>query len=220
MNNNFKPSYIGKRSDIEKLLPPNAKTVLDVGCSTGALGASIKTNTGAIVWGIELSKDMAKKAEEHLDGVIVGDAEAIFLQKKLGEKKFDVIIFADILEHLVDPWTIMKTATSYLKPGGSIITSIPNIRHIDTIYNLLIRGRWPYRNRGIHDWTHLRFFTKKNILELFENTQLTIDSIEANYRIIEKPHGLNRIAKYIAAPGIRNFLAFQYLVRATKQKDA
>jgi len=215
---NFNPSYIGQRTDIEKLIPPSPKMVLDVGCSNGTLGAAIKARTGAQVFGIELSKEMAEEASSRLDKVFIGDAAEVILGRELNDHQFDTIIFADLLEHLVDPWVVLRAAVKHLHPEGSIITSIPNIRHLDTLYSLIVRGYWPYRDRGIHDRTHLRFFTKKNITELFESANLEIDTINTNYRIIEKPHGLNRFAKYIAAPGIRNFLAFQYLIRAHQKK--
>jgi len=210
----FNPSYVGQRGDIQRLIPENAKLVLDVGCSTGALGAAVKAKTGAQVFGIELSEEMAKEAFDRIDKVFVGDAMEIIIQGKLGNHLFDTIIFADVLEHLIDPWKTLSAAANYLNPGGVIIASIPNIRHIDTIYNLVLKGYWPYRDRGIHDRTHLRFFTRKNIVELFEHTGLCIDVIETNYRLLERPHKINRYAKFFAFPGIRSFFAFQYLVRA------
>jgi len=210
----FNPSYIRQRSDIEKLVSPNTRSVLDVGCSTGTLGAAIKARTGAQVFGIELSQEMAQLASAHLDKVFVGDAAEIILQGKMRDLKFDTIIFADVLEHLAVPWAVLKGVIEYLEPRGIIIASIPNVRHIDTIYSLVGKGCWPYRDRGIHDRTHLRFFTKKNIVELFESTGLSIDRIKANYRIIERPHRLNRFAKFLAMPGLRDFLAFQYLILA------
>lgn len=209
----FNPSYIGERTDIQKLVLPGAKNVLDVGCSTGALGAAIKANTGAHVTGIELSSQMAQVASEAIDKVFVGGAEEVILNGQLEGLQFDTIIFADVLEHLSDPWTVLRTTTHYLKPGGTIVASIPNVNHIDTLFNLIFRNYWPYRDRGIHDRTHLRFFTKRNIMELFEKAGLSIDKIVTHYRIIEKPHKLNYFAKFLAIPGIRRFLAFQYLIR-------
>lgn len=211
---NFNPSYVGRRVDIERLVSPDARAVLDVGCSTGALGAAIKARTGAQVFGIELSQEMAQVASAHLDKILVGDAVEIILQGKLQDLQFDTIIFADVLEHLADPWAVLKGVVRYLEAGGIIIASIPNVRHISTIYNLVVKGCWPYRDRGIHDRTHLRFFTKKNIVELFESTGFSIDRIEANYRIIERPHRLNRFARFLAISGLKSFLAFQYLIRA------
>lgn len=210
----FNPSYIGQRSDIQRLIYPNTRVVLDVGCSTGILGAAIKAKTGAQVFGIELSEEMANEALSRIDKVFVGDAEEILYQGMLDGYQFDTIVFADVLEHLVDPWSVLRKAATYLHSEGTIIASIPNIRHIDTIYHLVLKGYWPYRERGIHDKTHLRFFTRKNIVDLFENAGLSIDTIETNYRIFEKPHSLNRFSKFFAFPGLRNFLAFQYLIRA------
>jgi 2-polyprenyl-3-methyl-5-hydroxy-6-metoxy-1,4-benzoquinol methylase len=211
---NFNPSYIGQRLDIERLISPDARMVLDVGCSTGTLGAAIKAKTGAQVFGIELSADMAHEALGRIDRVFVGDAAEIILQGKLDGYQFDTIVFADVLEHLADPWAVLRAAASHLQPQGTIVASIPNIRHIDTIYNLVVKGYWPYRERGIHDRTHLRFFAKQNIIELFEGAGLAIAVLETNYRILEKPARLNRFAKYFACPIVKDFLAFQYLVCA------
>ncbi len=210
----FNFSYIGQRPDIERLISLKTRTVLDVGCSTGILGAAIRAKTGAQIFGIELSAAMADEALNHIDQVFVGDAAEIILQGKLDNYKFDTIIFADVLEHLVDPWAVLSAAKNYLNPGGTIIASIPNIRHIDTIYHLVLKGYWPYRERGIHDRTHLRFFTRQNIIELFSSAGLTIDTIDTNYRILEKPSQINRVAKFFALPILKDFLAFQYLIQA------
>jgi 2-polyprenyl-3-methyl-5-hydroxy-6-metoxy-1,4-benzoquinol methylase len=178
------------------------------------LGASIKARTGAQVMGIEASAAMAAQAEKVLDRVFVGDAAVLIDGPDLEGVAFDAIIFADVLEHLVDPWTVLRRAVRLLRPSGCIIASIPNIRHMSTIFALVCRGEWPYRERGIHDRTHLRFFTKRNIVELFQAADLKVDGIGAKYRLVERPHRINRYARYFALPGLRGFLAFQYLVTA------
>jgi 2-polyprenyl-3-methyl-5-hydroxy-6-metoxy-1,4-benzoquinol methylase len=214
----FNPSYVGQRPDIEKLIPPEAKLILDVGCSTGTLGAAVKAKTGAQVIGIELSEQMANEASHRIDKVFTGDATEVIRGGDLSGYLFDAIIFADALEHFIDPWITLSAAATHLSPRGVIIASIPNIRHIDTIYNLAARGYWPYRDRGIHDRTHLRFFTKKSIEDLFEQAGLSIDVIATNYRLLEAPHKINRFARFLALPGLRPFLAFQYLIRARPAK--
>jgi len=217
--NNFNPSYIGIRNDILDLVPNSVSRVLDVGCSTGALGEQIKRrNNNLEVVGIELDEQMAKIAKEKLDRVIMGDIEKINFGDYLKLNYFDCIIFADILEHLKDPWNVLKSATSFLSNDGVIVASIPNIRHYTTIINLLFKGYWPYRERGIHDKTHLRFFTLRNVEELFQHASLKIVRIERNYRIIEKPHPLNKYAKYFAFLFLRDFLTFQYLIVAKKDR--
>lgn len=210
---NFNPSYIGARRDIQSLIPASVRNVLDVGCSVGTLGAAIKEKSGgAQVFGIELSEQMAEEANARLDKVFQGDVAEVIRSGQLDGFKFDAIIFADILEHLIDPWTVLREIKKHLNPKGIIVASIPNIRNLDTIFNLVVKGYWPYRERGIHDATHLRFFTKKNIIELFEAADLSVSNIQTNYRLVEKPNIINGLARFFAFPIIRNFLAFQYLI--------
>jgi 2-polyprenyl-3-methyl-5-hydroxy-6-metoxy-1,4-benzoquinol methylase len=213
--NSHNPAYVSPRPDILALVPTTARCVLDVGCSNGALGKSIKqSQPGARVVGMEVSADMAEDARAHLDQVLIGDIEHPQAFDALGGQRFDTIIFADVLEHLKDPWSMLEKIRPFLLPNGVVITSIPNVRHMDTIFNLVIKGRWPYRDRGIHDRTHLRFFTKRNIEELFAGASFKIDAMRTNYRFFERPHPWNRYAKAAALPGLAPFLAFQYLLLA------
>lgn len=209
-------AYLGRRNDVLGLVGNDCKRVLDVGCSTGALGRALKEHGPMRVVGMELLPEAAAIAEQHLDRVITGDVEALLAADALSGERFDTVIMADVLEHLRDPWTALRHAAEQLAPGGALVASIPNVRHMSTLFSLVLLGRWPYRERGIHDHTHLRFFTKRNIEELFEGAGLRIETMRTNYRIIEAPHPLNRIAKYLAWPGVRGFLAFQYLVRARR----
>jgi 2-polyprenyl-3-methyl-5-hydroxy-6-metoxy-1,4-benzoquinol methylase len=198
------------------MVKSEARCVLDVGCSVGALGKTLKERNGACVHGIELCPEMAACAAEHLDSVLVGDAAAIITGGKLGASRYDTIIFADVLEHLQDPWGVLRSAVRYLEPDGSVIASLPNVRHMNTLFNLAVCGRWPYRERGIHDRTHLRFFTRSNVRDLFMQAGLTISKVRTNYRIIETPSPFNGVAPFLALPLLRDFLAFQYLVRAER----
>lgn len=210
------PSYIGPRNDIVKLIPHQAKRVLDVGCGIGALGKQLKQQRSVEVIGIEIDGEMAALAEDSLDKVIIADVEQINFSDYFQLEYFNSIIFGDIIEHLKDPWTVLNKTTKFLCKNGVIIASIPNIRHYTTIINLLITGYWPYRERGIHDKNHLRFFTLRNIHELFHKAGLRIVKIKRNYRIIETPNRYNVYAKYLALPLLRDFLTFQYLIVSVK----
>jgi len=216
----FNPSYVGARDDILALVPRAARRVLDVGCSAGALGASIRREIGARVVGVELDPEMARVAAEKLDRVVVGNAEQLDFDALAAEGPFDCICFADVLEHLRDPWTLLReSSTRLLAPDGVVLASLPNIRHHSTLTNLLVRGRWPYRERGIHDRTHLRFFTLSNIRDLFAGAGLEIVTLRRKYRLVERPSRINRVAPLFALPGLRPFLTFQYLVRAARRGD-
>lgn len=212
----FNPSYVGSRDDILALVPDDARTVLDVGCSAGALGEAIKRRQATQVWGVELDPAMARVAAGKLDRVIVTDVEGLDLAEHAGGTTFDCICFADLLEHLRDPWGLLERSVKHLSPAGTVVASIPNIRHYSTLAALLFRGYWPYRDRGIHDRTHLRFFTLRNIRELFAGAGLQIVDLRRKYRLREAPGRINRVAHWFALPGIRGLLTFQYLVRARR----
>ena len=209
----IQPAYTTKRNDISSLVPDTVKTVLDVGCNTGSLGKSLKSQIHREVTGIEYNPEAGAIARENLDRVFIGDLETLVLEEILTPDYFDCIIFGDILEHLRDPWNTLKNFTPFLKKDGVIITSLPNVRHYTTIFDLAVRGRWPYRSRGIHDRTHLRFFTFKNIQDLFKYAGLEIEEVKPIYRLKESHHKINSYSKYVSfLPFGKDFLIFQYIV--------
>ena len=212
----FNPSYVGRRDDILNLVPKGASVVLDVGCSTGRLGWQVKRRERGKVFGIELDGEMARIASQRLDRVIAGDVEAIALEDHFAPGELDCIIFADVLEHLRDPWAVLHSMARLLKQDGVVVASIPNVRHYSTVVALVWGGFWPYRERGIHDRNHLRFFTLKDIKDMFQHAGLRITRVDRKYRIIERPHRWNSFSRYLAWPLLKDFLTFQYLVSADK----
>lgn len=215
---NFNPSYVGQRTDVLSLIPLNTKSVLDVGCSDGSLGKAIKLHhEKIIVHGIEIHPVMADNAKEKIDRVFVGDASKEIDNLINLKYKYDCIIFADILEHLIYPWEVLQRSKLLLNHDGKIIISIPNINYYQTFINLFVKRYWPYEDRGIHDRTHLRFFTKKNILEMFETSELKIQKINRNYRLLDKKSRLNKFSKFLGIPFLKDFFTFQYIILACKK---
>lgn len=213
----FNPSYVGPRDDVVRRVPETAHRVLDFGCSVGALGARLKAlRPQTEVWGLELDPAMGAEAEGHLDRVIIGDLNRPDLLEGLPDEGFDALVFADVLEHLVDPWALLRGSTRLLVPGGRAVICLPNVQHWSTLLSLAVLGRWPYRDRGIHDRTHLRFFTLKNARELVASAGLELDAVHRNYRIIERPNRANAVARAFAWPGLRDFLTFQLVLVARK----
>ena len=147
--------------------------VLDVGCGAGHLGRALKERWGArSVTGLELDAEAAQEASRHLDHVMQGDVESLTLN--FGADEFDLILFGDLLEHLVDPWRFLRRATGWLVAGGHVCVSLPNIRQIRVLADLAVRGRWRYRSSGILDRTHLRFFTRGSACELVRGAGLDL----------------------------------------------
>ena len=121
-----------------------------------------------------------------------------------------------MLEHIVDPWGELRRLAERLDSEGKVVISIPNIAHLDTFVNVFVRGVWPYRTRGIHDATHLRFFARRNVDALLAEAGLELVELRRNLRIFEWPHRLNRLAPLLALPGLRSLLTFQFLIVARK----
>ncbi len=216
----FNPSYTGFRDDIFNFITYDITRVLDIGCSIGVLGEKIKRRYNSEVTGIEKDEKMAKVAKKKLNYLIRGDIENINLHKYFSENYFDCVIFADILEHLKNPWEVLRNSMDFLSNDGVVIISIPNVRHWNTIFNLVFKGYWPYRRRGIHDTSHLRFFTYKNIMEMLKYAELEVTTLKRKYRLLENPYRkmsfVNRFLKYVPIPILREFLVFQYIIVARK----
>jgi GT2 family glycosyltransferase/2-polyprenyl-3-methyl-5-hydroxy-6-metoxy-1,4-benzoquinol methylase/Tfp pilus assembly protein PilF len=158
------------------LVDPKSQTILDVGCATGMFGSQMKQKLGAEVWGVEPVEDIGEKAKDVIDKVYIGKIEDQINQ--LPKNYFDSIIFADVLEHLEDPYLILDLIKEKLSDNGEIIASIPNVRHWSVLKDL-IEGKWEYQDAGILDRTHLRFFTKSSIIKMFQNAGYKINDIQA-----------------------------------------
>lgn len=159
--------YDNFREEMLKYLPDTAKKILDIGCGNGAFASVVKQKNEAEVWGIELMEEEANIAVQVLDKVFVGVCEKYI--DGLPEHYFDAIYMNDVLEHLVDPYTVLETLKSKLAPNGVVISSIPNVRFFRTFSKVLFEKDWKYEGHGIMDKTHLRFFTGKSIKRMYED---------------------------------------------------
>jgi len=163
------------RPEVRALVPSTARMVVDVGCGAGALGAALKDERpGVQVRGIELDPGAAARAAAVLDDVAVmaGDGPL-----PPGWPAPDCVIFADVLEHMVDPWSALRIWRGRLREGGHIVVSLPNIAFF-SILDGLWRGRWDYADEGVLDRTHLRFFTRETAVELLEQAGFRIERME------------------------------------------
>ena len=205
--------YQGIRDDIITIVPDNIRSILDVGCAFGITGERLKKRPGIKeIVGIEQDRGAYEEARKRLDKVFLGDVQDIDLPYKDGH--FDCIIYGDVLEHLVDPWSVLKKHRRFLKDDGIVIASVPNIRHYRIISRLL-QNRWDYEERGILDYTHLRFFTLKSLKEMFFESGYEIEKLIYKISGSRVMKILNKIL--LGAP--KEFLAEQFLLIAKKGKD-
>jgi methionine biosynthesis protein MetW len=146
---------------------PDGARVLDVGCATGYLAAELRRR-GCEVIGVEVDPGAAEQARAHCSAVVVGDLESPATHGEVERATaggVDVVVCADVLEHLRDPWAVLAWLRTLLRPQGKAIISVPNIGHW-TARRELLRGRFPYADFGLFDRTHLRFFTRASAREL------------------------------------------------------
>jgi 2-polyprenyl-3-methyl-5-hydroxy-6-metoxy-1,4-benzoquinol methylase len=198
------------RADIQNYVPTGLRSLLDVGCAGGLFGqALLRTRPELRVDGVEPNPEALHQARQRLNSVYPGFfPEAVPLGMQ-----YDCISFLDVLEHLVDPWSALEISKEYLAPGGYILASIPNVRHVDVIAPLLIKGRFHYGDFGILDRTHLRFFTKTSILEMFHNAGFVVGTLGRVQGSLgtSRPYRITRRFGRFA----REFTTINYVVLAT-----
>jgi 2-polyprenyl-3-methyl-5-hydroxy-6-metoxy-1,4-benzoquinol methylase len=205
--------YETARPDIQVHVPATARTVLDFGCSSGALGAAVKARQGALVVGVELDPAYAEAASARLDRVVVGDAQAFAAGPPPPEAPFDCLIAADVLEHLVDPWAALRGAVGMLRPGAAAVVSLPNILFWPALLRVVVRRSWPREDEGVFDRTHLRWFSEADAVALLEQAGLRDVRVHPRYWV--EGAALWR-RRQLARTPLRPYLAPQHVLTAVK----
>lgn len=151
--------YLRERSEMLGYIPKIVRKILDAGCGAGLFGEQIKQKLNVEIWGVEIDEKAASLAKNKIDKLLVGDI--CNLLGELPDRYFDCIVFNDLLEHLLDPFTVLNKIKSKLTKDGVIVCSIPNIRYFKILKELLVKKQWKYQDSGILDKSHLRFLLKK-----------------------------------------------------------
>ena len=180
MTDDDRSAYYGHpRREMEPFVPATAGMVLDVGCGAGAFAATLRAaraGRALEIWGVELSPEAAARAGTACDRVLVGDAVACLRDLPAGG--FDCVVMNDVLEHLVEPEPLLREARRVLKPDGSLVASLPNVRYFFNVWDLVVHGRWDYMDEGILDRTHLRFFTRGSLRRLLEEEGFAVQRLQ------------------------------------------
>jgi glycosyltransferase involved in cell wall biosynthesis/2-polyprenyl-3-methyl-5-hydroxy-6-metoxy-1,4-benzoquinol methylase len=218
--------YRQERREVMAMIPAGASRILDVGCGEGALGRALLEIGASEVVGIEADPATADAARKVLSRVFRGDVETLDLP--FDDGYFDCIVLADVLEHLRDPLSALKKLKRHLADSGTVVASIPNVRFLGVMEGLA-EGRWEYKDFGILDRTHLRFFTRKEMETLFREAGFELDGISENlapgYDSLPPGHAgdvsFGRVTlRGQAREEVKDLFVFQYLFRARKADSA
>ncbi|MET3528128.1 class I SAM-dependent methyltransferase [Phenylobacterium koreense] len=173
--------FANARNDFVDLLSTGTQSaILELGCGSGGTGrAALAAGKAGHYVGIELNPDAAKLAAQNLSEVIVGDVQEVDLTSYAS--MFDALIISEVLEHVTDPWRTMERLSACLKPGAQVFASSPNIAHWGVIVGLL-QGRFRYKDAGVMDRTHLRWFTPESYRSLFEAAGIDVDTVRGMRR--------------------------------------
>lgn len=168
--------FAGVRRDMVKRLPDNpAARILEIGCGHGGTGElALREGKCCEYVGVEISEAAAQVARQKLSAIVVGNVETIDLPWP--DEYFDAVVISEVLEHLIDPWRVMRRLRPKLRMGGQVMASSPNIAQYRVIRSLL-RGDWVLADRGVFDRTHLRWFTPKAYCNMFSDAGYAVDEI-------------------------------------------
>jgi trans-aconitate methyltransferase len=215
------PAHDRPNPDLLAAMPP-AQRVVEVGCSRGALARAFKTrHPDCHYLGIEIEPSFAAVARAHCDLVLVGDIEDLFNRGSLRSlPPAQCWVFGDTLEHLRDPWSVLRTLHPLLTADGCVCACIPNMQHW-SIQLRLNGGRLAYADSGLLDRTHLRWFTRKTMLDLFTSSGFQVEALTP--RIFAHPQNeaasqqIGQFARQIGhdpEEAVRDALPLQYVIRA------
>jgi SAM-dependent methyltransferase len=217
------PSYPDiPNADLLDRIPLDARTVLDVGCGTGSLGAAYRQlNPRALLLGIDKDPEAAAVAARRLDQVAVTDVETDPMPFQL-PAGIDCIIYGDVLEHLGDPWETLRRHVDALSEDGTILLCVPNVEHWSFAARLL-QGTWEYEPSGLLDATHLRWFSLDSTRRMLLEAGLALCDVHPRVFDAEKGRAfVTAIAPSLRAMGVdpQEYLtrasAIQYVWRARK----
>ncbi|HEX5309209.1 MAG TPA: class I SAM-dependent methyltransferase [Solirubrobacteraceae bacterium] len=192
--------YALGRADVIAHLPRPVGRVLDVGCGEGGAAQPLREAGASYIAGIEILPEPASRAEQVYDEVRCGDA---IEQVRELSGEFDTVICYDVLEHLYDPYALVEALFEITRPGGVLHVSVPNASHVSLLRDLIVRGTFGYVPYGHRDATHVRWFTRRDIVALVEEAgwrQLRTDPSKL-WRKSRTLHALTRgrSTEYLAA---------------------
>jgi 2-polyprenyl-3-methyl-5-hydroxy-6-metoxy-1,4-benzoquinol methylase len=197
--------YANTRPDIVEALPQPLGSVLDVGCGEGALAPGLRASGATRLTGIEVVPQAAEAARADYDEVFAGAVEDALSELR---GPFDTVLCLDVLEHLVGPGSVLRALRERVAPGAWLQVSIPNARHLSLVRDLVLRGTFGYTEWGHRDNTHLRWFTRRDMVDLLGETGWAVE------RVSHPALGRSRLLDRVTGGRSTEFLVGQWYIGA------
>jgi 2-polyprenyl-3-methyl-5-hydroxy-6-metoxy-1,4-benzoquinol methylase len=212
MDQGMSDRYFGTaRTEILPYVPEGTLKVLELGCGKGATLEAIRARQPvAQAFGVEIDPASAAEAEKIFDRVWTANIEDTLVEQDIEAGSLDLILCLDVLEHLADPWSVVKRISPLLAPKGRLIISLPNIRNWKFIRNLLFKGDFNYRDAGLLDRTHLRFFVRHTAVEL--GTSGGLDLVCIKDAKTYSPLDFRKLLLALSFGKLEGLIAKQYVV--------
>ena len=209
--------YSNVRLDLIGLINSKNKDlkILEIGAAYGETLFYLKENgIASEVVGVDLFEDLDNKENyKKVDRFIFGNIEHIDLKEY--NNYFDIILLPDVLEHLIEPKLVLKKTKNYLKEEGQIILSMPNIRHYSALNKIFFKGDFRYEESGIFDYTHMRFYCKKNIAELLQSSGYKVEKTQSSI-VNFQGFSISKIINRMTLRLFEEFFSYQYFFVASK----
>ena len=207
--------------DLLRLIPSHLMNIIEIGCSSGVLAREFKQiNPACRYLGIDIEPEYVELAKRYCDDTAVGNIETMDGEFYDQHADKDCWIFADTLEHLRDPWRVLREIRRVMPSHGVVVASIPNVQHW-SVFAKLSMGDFRYEDSGIFDRTHLRWFTRQTINDMFHAAGFSI--VQGEPRIFDEPQRaqflpyigeMARLCGADAKMAMNDAMAFQYVLRA------
>jgi 2-polyprenyl-3-methyl-5-hydroxy-6-metoxy-1,4-benzoquinol methylase len=192
------------------LVPKSAKRVLELGCGDGAFARAFRQGRQVEYWGIELESEAANRASAHLDKVFSKRVEDALAE--LPNAYFELLICNDVLEHLPNPEETLRALREKLAPKGQLFLSVPNVRFLPVLLQLLLKKDWRYEDAGVLDRTHLRFFTEKSLRRFVAESGFELISLQG---INSRSNWLFQVANFCSLGSLTDTQYPQFAALAT-----
>lgn len=205
--------YAVERGEVIARAPRPVGAVLDIGCGAGGSEQVLRAAGATSVTGVEIVPEAAAVAATRYERVITGAVEDA-LPELRGLAPFDTVMCLDVLEHLVDPWTVLRELATVAAPDATLLVSVPNARHWGLARDVVVHGTFGYREWGHRDVTHLRWFTRRDLAAMLDGS---------GWRVADVWHGALRPASGLLARATRGlsaeFLVHQWFAMARRSSQ-